>query len=193
MHYRSSRDAWDDPAYETISGAVGRISGRRWFMFHLRKASVGAPRVVNSHPFVVDGMAFMHNGSVKGLAHSFPASRKPLGQTDSEVYFLLLLDRLRNGGVFEAVSQTIPLLEQLDYTSLTFIMQEGNSMYAYRQFSRNGEYYTLYFAQDGNSAIFSSEPLLGLRWQLIGNRELVRASLEDSEVHLERQMVASRS
>jgi len=186
LHYRSSKDAYDDPSFQAISEAVGRISGPRALMFHLRKASVGAKRVVNSHPFVVGGRAFMHNGSVKGLANSISTSREPLGQTDSEVYFLMLLDSLEGRRVRDAVRETISRLEHMDYTSLTFVMQDGPSIYAYRHFGRYGDYYTLYYSQERDSVIFCSEPLLGLRWKLIGNRELVHATFDGGRAVVER-------
>jgi predicted glutamine amidotransferase len=192
LHYRSSRDASDDPSFDAVRRAMANLSGPKSIMIHLRKASIGKPQSSNSHPFVIDGRAFMHNGSIRGLSKIFSASRKPLGQTDSEKFFLLLLDSLEGRGMSEALAVTIPRLEALDYSSLTFVMQDGHSMYAYRHFSRYEDYYTLYYSKSGRSIVFSSERLPGLEWNLIGNRELVRACLEAERPVIERDSVAVR-
>ncbi len=190
LHYRSRKDAWDDPSFDIVREVVGDLSGARAFMVHLRKASIGAPRVVNSHPFVVDGKVFMHNGSIKGLSSSFSASRAAVGQTDSEKFFLLLLDSLGDKKMPAALSEVLPKLETMDYSSLTFIMLDGPSLYAYRHFGRYEDYYTLYYAQTRGSVLFSSEPLTSrLDWHPIGNRELMRARLDGRRPELERCVI----
>ena len=190
LHYRSRKDAWDDPFFDTISQVVGNLSGAHTLMVHLRKASMGAPRAVNSHPFAVDGRVFMHNGSIRGLSSSFSASRMPAGQTDSEKFFLLLLDSLLGREMPAALGEVLSKLESLDYSSLTFIMQDGPSLYAYRHFGRYEDYYTLYYAQTHGSVLFSSEPLTPrLDWQPIGNRELMRARLGGQRPELERCII----
>ncbi|WP_413205822.1 class II glutamine amidotransferase [Rhodospirillum sp. A1_3_36] len=70
-------------------------------MAHVRRASAGAPALANTHPFdrVVYGKrhAFAHNGDLPGIedredARAFIPHR--IGDTDSELAFLMLLDRL---------------------------------------------------------------------------------------------------
>ena len=190
LHYRSDKDAWADPSYDRIGEVVGDFMGARAFMIHLRKASVGAPRAVNSHPFVVDGKVFMHNGSIRGLSRSFSASRKPVGHTDSEKFFLLLLDSLGDKEMPAALNRVLPALEELDYSSLTFIMEDGPSLFAYRHFGRHEDYYTLYYARTRGSVLFSSEPLTSkLDWHPVGNRELIRARLAGRVIELKRYAI----
>ncbi|WP_109808748.1 class II glutamine amidotransferase [Sphingosinithalassobacter portus] len=68
---------------------------------HVRRASRGKPALANTHPFdrVVNGRrhAFAHNGVLPGIedredARAFIAQR--IGDTDSELAFLMLLARL---------------------------------------------------------------------------------------------------
>jgi glutamine amidotransferase len=70
-------------------------------MAHVRRASRGNPALANTHPFdrVVHGKrnAFAHNGDLPGIeehkdAHKWLPHR--IGDTDSELAFLMLLDRL---------------------------------------------------------------------------------------------------
>ena len=70
---------------------------------HVRLASVGEPALENTHPFRRTlgrhVHVFAHNGTLKGLAERYPASRLeriPVGETDSELAFVLLLERLRS-------------------------------------------------------------------------------------------------
>ncbi|QRF65826.1 class II glutamine amidotransferase [Ponticoccus alexandrii] len=69
---------------------------------HVRRASVGGVELANTHPFdrVLNGRrhAFAHNGGLPGIedrgdTRALRAER--IGDTDSELAFLLLLDRLR--------------------------------------------------------------------------------------------------
>ena len=75
------------------------------FFAHVRAASVGDISEANCHPFSWKQFMFMHNGGIGG----FEAIRRPLrqllsdemysfikGQTDSEHFFALLLENLRN-------------------------------------------------------------------------------------------------
>jgi predicted glutamine amidotransferase len=89
-----------------------------------------------------------------------------------------------------ALSEVLPKLEAMDYSSLTFIMQDGTSLYAYRHFGRYEDYYTLYYAQTRGSVLFSSEPLTSrLDWHPIGNRELMRARMEGRRPELKRYVI----
>lgn len=69
---------------------------------HVRLASVGAPTLENTHPFRRalgrHVHVFAHNGTLAGLAERYPPARRerlPVGDTDSELAFVLLLERLR--------------------------------------------------------------------------------------------------
>ncbi len=68
---------------------------------HVRLATVGQPALHNTHPFrrALGGRThvFAHNGTIKGLPERYPIEaldRDPVGETDSEHAFCLLLERL---------------------------------------------------------------------------------------------------
>ncbi|AKM09084.1 class II glutamine amidotransferase [Croceicoccus naphthovorans] len=72
---------------------------------HVRRASQGNPLLANTHPFtrVRGGMAlhFAHNGDLDGIAHLAEAEsllEERIGDTDSELAFLILLRRLDGSG-----------------------------------------------------------------------------------------------
>lgn len=77
----------------------------RVVLAHVRRASVGARELANTHPFrrIRHGRAhhFAHNGTLPGI-EAMPEARaliqQRLGDTDSELAFLMLLDRLEAEG-----------------------------------------------------------------------------------------------
>ena len=83
---------------------------KKTIIAHVRKATVGTPSVLNTHPFSWGKFSFAHNGTVTGFerfsdqlaketACDIQAER--LGQTDSEQYFLWLLSQLRTYGFID--------------------------------------------------------------------------------------------
>jgi glutamine amidotransferase len=71
---------------------------------HVRAATVGRVALVNTHPFVHGPWAPAHNGTIEPIAHV--ATRldigrfgPPRGQTDSELAFLWLLNRMKRFGL----------------------------------------------------------------------------------------------
>jgi len=73
----------------------------RYVIAHVRRASRGEPALRNTHPFrrALGGRThvFAHNGNLLGI-HEIAAvrnlKRQPVGETDSELAFCLLLQRL---------------------------------------------------------------------------------------------------
>ncbi len=107
---RSTAPAWHDPDFERHLGATRCAAG----ILHLRRASTGyAVASENTHPFVREGWAFAHNGTIAGeagldslLEPRWAARRR--GSTDSERYFLAFLQRLEaSGEVLAAMRSTV--------------------------------------------------------------------------------------
>lgn len=72
----------------------------RHLIAHVRRATFGNPKLANTHPFtrVVDGYTqhFAHNGTLPDLDRLAPELRgQCVGDTDSELAFLLLLRELQ--------------------------------------------------------------------------------------------------
>lgn len=97
---RSTRAAIDDDAFDEAAGSITGASA----LVHLRRATPGyAVMAENTHPFVLDGWAFAHNGTIAhaerldGLVAARWRERRR-GTTDSERYFLAFLQRLEERG-----------------------------------------------------------------------------------------------
>ena len=112
----SAGSALDDPAF--VAATVGRRYAAS--MVHLRWATDGiAVQPRNSHPFLADGVAMAHNGSIKPTAaldelldRSIAATLA--GTTDSERYFALIRQhRLDAPDLAEAVRRAVAQLREL--------------------------------------------------------------------------------
>lgn len=97
---RSTEGALRDPGFVSIT----RDAPASAALLHLRRATAGyAVNPHNTHPFVGDGWAFAHNGTIPeadridALLGGQWRSRRA-GTTDSERYFLCVLERIEKEG-----------------------------------------------------------------------------------------------
>ncbi|MDX6228120.1 MAG: hypothetical protein QOI76_1510 [Frankiales bacterium] len=108
LHTQRSQDAaHKDEAYaEAVAGITSTGA-----ILHLRWATPGLPvQPGNTHPFVHDQHAFAHNGSIwsrDGLLDLLDEVPELQGDTDSELYLLALLQRVRAHGLDAGLRETI--------------------------------------------------------------------------------------
>jgi glutamine amidotransferase len=104
------------------------------FVAHVRHATQGKVSQENTQPFVHAGLIFAHNGNVEDLEHLlFPVG--PLcGDTDSERYFAILRHHVWEASDnLAGIQRTVAWIsENCDYTSLNFLLADGESLYALR-------------------------------------------------------------
>jgi len=93
--------AWEDAQFAT---AAQDLRGTT-FVAHVRYASTGAHTMANTHPFLLDGRLFAHNGVVQGLGDldqrlaDLGTAGLVAGDTDSErVFALITAETGRHGG-----------------------------------------------------------------------------------------------
>lgn len=108
---------------------------------HVRKRTRGEVNLANTHPFVRElwgrSLTFAHNGTVKGVRR-LPLGRfRPIGDTDSEHAFCVILDRLarrfptyprRRRALWEAVAEVGAELG--DRGTFNFLLGDGAHLYA---------------------------------------------------------------
>src|SRR5581483_11477836 len=110
----SPLDAASDPQYPLAIAQLGQGAPRGVLLAHVRKATAGAKTLANTHPFIEEGYAFCHNGTVEGYA--------PEGASDSRAFFASLLAEIRKGASEEDAIATLArdVDARFRYTSLTF-------------------------------------------------------------------------
>lgn len=104
------------------------------FVAHVRHATRGRTCPENTQPFAHDSFVFVHNGTIDGLEDLPGSSGFLLGDTDSERYFALLRHQIGEApntltGIRKAVEW---IRENCTYTSLNFLLADGDSLYALR-------------------------------------------------------------
>ena len=123
----------------------------------------------NTHPFTVGEWAFAHNGTIRKLnLHD---------QTDSEWFFLSLMNEFaknRSSNVVELIKQRVATVRSLyNYSSITFLLSNGKTMYAYRDYTGHEDYYTLFYTKTNDATIVCQEKLFDSRWTGLENRQLL--------------------
>ena len=165
---RSTRDASRDFNYPTAVARVADADADAYLLAHVRNASVGGSDVRNNQPFVRNGWAFAHNGTLYGLAP--PMGFEPEGQTDSERLFLHVLAGLaRTKSPEDAIKQVLPRIASgHPYSRLTFLLSDGPRLYAFRRVGPDQrdckprevafEHYSLHWARLGAGVAIAQEP-----------------------------------
>jgi len=172
VHMRDAGCAADASKYYGTAWKIAKLNMERApgksliVMGHLRRASMaGLVAQKYSHPFVEerDGVtwAFQHNGSLKEYTGN-------PGLIDSQVLFRLLVDHIEARGhdavaKATAAARTVAIERYGGFTSLNFMLSDGNLLHVYRDFQENGQYYTLYIDHFGEMIIAASEPILGMK------------------------------
>lgn len=151
---------------------------------HLRKASDIIPiTLANAHPFVHNGWAIIHNGTVFN-AESLPRNpelRTTSDGSDTEHFFHYLMTRIENtqpDGMAPVISEAVASI-QTDYSALNCILSNGKDLFAIRHYRQWENYYTLYTYTLPGSIIISSQPVelpqfKPGNWKLLPNNQLLR-------------------
>ncbi|MCL1587751.1 MAG: class II glutamine amidotransferase [Actinomycetia bacterium] len=113
---KSTMPAFADKQFIEIASSIWSEAA----IAHVRAATVGRVAEQNTHPFTFGTWAFAHNGTVDEFEHA--ATRldigpfgPPAGQTDSEMVFLWLLNRMGDYGLdpYQTATSLEPVVELL--------------------------------------------------------------------------------
>lgn len=134
----------DKPAYNSYVRNLVRIyqTKSKNIIAHIRRASQGTPKLVNCHPFVRElwdeNWVFCHNGHLETFPMMTDKIRSQVvGETDSELFFVFLINALKEKFVVKPDSNTLFLTvcEIVDsYASagiLNFVLSNGEYMIAH--------------------------------------------------------------
>jgi len=200
------RDPSDGAASPDLARAIGedRATAR---IAHLRLATEGMGNVLgNTHPFLVDGIAFAHNGSIHPV-QELRAMVRPEevervgGTTDSAIVVALVLREVARGvPLFEAVTSTVARLrERFDTSAINLLVLSADELIAvhanegapvpFDLFEESGlgvdlpidhvdHYYQLAWRREADGAIaFTSSGLASDGWQRMAQHTAARVDL----------------
>jgi predicted glutamine amidotransferase len=108
---------------------------------HVRKATVGAVTLENSHPFVRElwgrYWVFAHNGDLKDFAPNLHGAFKPVGDTDSEAAFCWIMQELSksHAGVPSVEELTLTLADLVPriakHGTFNFLLSNGQALWTH--------------------------------------------------------------
>lgn len=124
---------------DTEFALQAREACSRTFLAHVRYASTGDLQLRNTHPFLLDGRFFAHNGVVQGLpaleAHLGEDRALVEGDTDSERVFALITREIRAAGGDVLTGLTAALTwvaDNLPIFALNLILTTDRELWALR-------------------------------------------------------------
>ena len=196
LYLREPTPIWERPPLHFPKADVAVV--------HARRASEGSITFLNSHPFVrvFQGKiwTFCHNGSVNKAMLQENLKAKPIGETDSEVLFLYVLESIEGldkpEEILEALSEVGRELkgrkDELKISAVNFILTDGSALFALRGARLREDWFTLWL-KDAETlpprrpykySIVSSEPLpLGAKgWESLPNWTLIGRWFEGEEL-----------
>ena len=104
---KSDSKALNDELFTRVTGQLASAT----VVAHLRKATLGANDLVNTHPFQFGPWIFAHNGNIKSFSQheerlvsliDSEVLRVRMGRTDSEVIFLIFMTYLQKAHLLNA-------------------------------------------------------------------------------------------
>jgi predicted glutamine amidotransferase len=164
---------------------VGATSMRgRIFNVHVRRATMGGLTLENTHPFRLGNYSFGHNGTVLHWPRLLePGVKRPVGETDSEVLFNLLMrdyDPADPIGSLRGAATTAA--ERSTFSGLNFLFSDGERLYAYRL-----GVFDLHWLSRPGQLLVASEKVTDEPWHTVQQNVLLVLDPEDTEEpHAER-------
>jgi len=151
-------------------------------ILHLRKSAWNDSSCTrHAHPFHYGNAVFAHNGTVYDYQGLLPEIQVPgLGADalDTEVFFYhFLSDRTIDLG--QAFLRSVSLVKRgYRYSALNCLFSDGAKLFAYRDYAKEPDYYSLYKSRSGTSRIISSQPLdQELTWEMMRQEEFLEIPL----------------
>ncbi|MBE1206549.1 class II glutamine amidotransferase [Aminobacter carboxidus] len=193
--YRDILPAWSDPNLKSLCRQIK--SGL--FLAHVRASTGGATSRANCHPFVSGRWSFMHNGQISGfekIRRRLEASinddlyEQRQGTTDSELFFLLMLEEGLEadpqGAVTRATGRVVAAAHSAGVDpqlKLTAAFSDGQNLFAVR-YATDGHAPTLYTRDGETGRCIVSEPFdhEGQSWQAVPPSSFVSMTRDDMTV-----------
>jgi predicted glutamine amidotransferase len=106
----------------------------RIFNMHVRRATMGALTPENTHPFCLGSYTLGHNGTILRYPRLLePHMRRPVGDTDTEHLFNLLMHDFDDGDPVACIRETMRrAVECSPFSGLNILFSDGERLFAYR-------------------------------------------------------------
>jgi len=187
---RRTGDAMIDEQYLDAAKEAVRLRPRI-LLAHLRKASPGMGiSLENTQPLQRGSWSFAHNGTVWS-----PSFKRSSRQSDSVVFLEKLLENIQRRSDSNTLDQIIlkevkqlrkmtidnPDSKGRTYTSITFILSDGNSLWVLRDYNddRDEDYYTMHYLHSADCILFCQQKIIPGNWKSIENKRMAIVDREN--------------
>ena len=172
--------AYADDEFVAATELRGRI-----FNVHVRRATMGRLALENTHPFCLGSYTLGHNGTIVRYPRLLtPEMRRPVGDTDSEHLFNLLMHDFDPAQPVESLRQTMQRAVRCSpFSGLNVLFSDGERLYAYRL----GLFELHWLARPGQLLVASEEVTDEPGWHSVQQDVLLTLDPNDlEEPHAER-------
>lgn len=163
---------------DKVIGLLGAVKTSPAMILHLRKSAwKNTSSTRHAHPFHYNNTVFFHNGVVYDYQKLIAAISLPGLATDAldtEVFFFHVMSG-KAQDLGRAFLDTATIIKrQHKFSALNCLFSDGVNLFAYRDYAKEPDYYSLFKAYSGNSWFISSEPLgENLRWDMMAKEEFL--------------------
>lgn len=167
---------------ERVHQLLGAVQSSPLMILHLRKSAwANTSSTRHAHPFHQGNTVFFHNGVVYDYQDLLPAITHPGLQADArdtEVLFYHVLSGAAPDLGRAFLDSAALIQRRYRYSALNCLFSDGATLYAYRDYAKEPDYYSLFKARSGGSWYLSSEPLdTALPWEPMAKEEFLAIDL----------------
>jgi glutamine amidotransferase len=165
--------AHTDNRFQAATEMRGRI-----FNVHVRRATLGGLSTENTHPFEYGPYTFAHNGTILDYrALLRPGMGEPKGETDSECFFMRLMNEFDPEDPKRSIRNVVAaLVAGHTFSGLNFVFSDGIKLYAYKL-----GIFDLFWTTREGVALVCSEELTGELWHNVQQDVLLTLDPENPE------------
>jgi predicted glutamine amidotransferase len=147
-------------------------------ILHLRKSAWGDRfSTRHAHPFHLNNNVFFHNGVVydyQGLLADITVPGLGADALDTEVLFYHVMSGKAQDLGRAFLDSAALIKRQHKFSALNCLFSDGAKLFAYRDYAKEPDYYSLYKACSANSWLISSEPLdENMCWEMMAKEEFL--------------------
>ncbi|MBE0583970.1 MAG: class II glutamine amidotransferase [Desulfofustis sp.] len=169
---------------DKVSGILSTAQTSPLVILHLRKSAWGDRfSTRHAHPFHLDNSVFFHNGVVYDYQGLIPEITIPgLGTDafDTEVFFYHVMSGKARDMGRDFLDTAALIKRRHKYSALNCLFSDGVKLFAYRDYAKEPDYYSLYKAFSESSWFISSEPLdKNMEWEKMAKEEFLAIDLGD--------------
>lgn len=163
---------------DKVMGILSAAQSSPMVILHLRKSAwANTSSTRHAHPFHHHNTVFFHNGVVydyQGLIPDITLPGLAADARDTEVLFYHVMSG-KSQDLGRAFLDSAALIQrQHKFSALNCLFSDGVKLFAYRDYAKEPDYYSLYKACSESSCFISSEPLdETIGWKMMAKGEFL--------------------